>query len=242
MATSFSAAALGAEGLAADVTMLVGNGYVPGHAAYALELLRADAGVRGLFERRLWHASRTRPSTSTPPTSRRPARWPDRSAGRSSDLAQQHTTVVRRARHAAARRARRRRPRRHPVGQPARRRRPRRRRARARRRAAGLGRAAPRRGRRPADPGPEGGRRLGDVPAARGRGRRRGPAAPPARPVGAGITQIDRAARRARADDRRGRRRAPQAVDLPHRRHRRHLRGHPAGAGRPPARAPTSSP
>jgi L-erythro-3,5-diaminohexanoate dehydrogenase len=53
MATSFSAAALGAEGLAADVRMLVGNGYVPGHAAYALELLRADAGVRGLFERRL---------------------------------------------------------------------------------------------------------------------------------------------------------------------------------------------
>ena len=44
MATSFSAAALGAEGLAADVTMLVGNGYVPGHAAYALELLRADDG------------------------------------------------------------------------------------------------------------------------------------------------------------------------------------------------------
>jgi L-erythro-3,5-diaminohexanoate dehydrogenase len=53
MATSFSAAALGAEGLAADVQMLVGNGYTPGHAAYALELLRADAGVRGLFERRL---------------------------------------------------------------------------------------------------------------------------------------------------------------------------------------------
>ncbi len=53
MATSFSAAALGAEGLAADVRMLVGNGYVPGHAAYAMELLRADAGVRTLFERRL---------------------------------------------------------------------------------------------------------------------------------------------------------------------------------------------
>jgi L-erythro-3,5-diaminohexanoate dehydrogenase len=53
MATSFSAAALGAEGLAADVTMLVGNGYTPGHAAYALELLRDSAGVRGLFERRL---------------------------------------------------------------------------------------------------------------------------------------------------------------------------------------------
>ena len=53
MATSFSAAALGAEGLAADVRMLVGNGYTPGHATYALELLRAYAGVRGLFERRL---------------------------------------------------------------------------------------------------------------------------------------------------------------------------------------------
>jgi L-erythro-3,5-diaminohexanoate dehydrogenase len=53
MATSFSGAALGAEGVAADVTMLVGNGYTPGHAAYALELLRGNAGVRGLFERRL---------------------------------------------------------------------------------------------------------------------------------------------------------------------------------------------
>lgn len=53
MATSFTAAALGAEGLAADVTMLVGNGYVPGHADLALGLLREHAGVRGLFERRL---------------------------------------------------------------------------------------------------------------------------------------------------------------------------------------------
>ena len=53
MATSFSAAALGAEGLAADVTMLVGNGYTPGHAVLALDLLRSDAGVRTLFEARL---------------------------------------------------------------------------------------------------------------------------------------------------------------------------------------------
>jgi L-erythro-3,5-diaminohexanoate dehydrogenase len=53
MATSFSSAALGAEGLAADVTMLVGNGYVPGHAEMALELLRTEPGVRALFERRL---------------------------------------------------------------------------------------------------------------------------------------------------------------------------------------------
>jgi len=53
MATSFSAAALGAEGLAADVTMLVGNGYVPGHADLAVGLLREHAGIRRLFERRL---------------------------------------------------------------------------------------------------------------------------------------------------------------------------------------------
>lgn len=53
MATSFSAAALGAEGLAADVQMLIGNGYVPGHAEHALDLVRTDAGVRRLFERRL---------------------------------------------------------------------------------------------------------------------------------------------------------------------------------------------
>lgn len=53
MATSFAAAALGAEGLAADVTMLVGNGYVPGHAELALDLVRTVPGVRGLFEARL---------------------------------------------------------------------------------------------------------------------------------------------------------------------------------------------
>jgi L-erythro-3,5-diaminohexanoate dehydrogenase len=53
MATSFSAAALGAEGLAADVTMLVGNGYVPGHADFALDLLRTTPAVRALFERRI---------------------------------------------------------------------------------------------------------------------------------------------------------------------------------------------
>jgi L-erythro-3,5-diaminohexanoate dehydrogenase len=52
MATSFSAAALGAEGVAADVTMLIGNGYVPGHAGYALDLLRKTPVVRALFERR----------------------------------------------------------------------------------------------------------------------------------------------------------------------------------------------
>ena len=53
MATSFSAAALGAEGMAADVTMLVGNGYTPGHAELALELYRRNAGVRALIDPRV---------------------------------------------------------------------------------------------------------------------------------------------------------------------------------------------
>jgi len=53
MATNFAAAALGAEGLAADVRMLVGNGYVPGHAETALRLVREVPAVRALFEGRL---------------------------------------------------------------------------------------------------------------------------------------------------------------------------------------------
>jgi L-erythro-3,5-diaminohexanoate dehydrogenase len=52
MATSFTAAALGAEGLAADVQMLIGNGFQPGHAYLALELIRTEPGVRALFEAR----------------------------------------------------------------------------------------------------------------------------------------------------------------------------------------------
>ena len=47
MATNFAAAALGAEGLAADVRMLVGNGYVPGHAETALRLVREVARAAG---------------------------------------------------------------------------------------------------------------------------------------------------------------------------------------------------
>jgi len=53
MATSFAAAALGAEGLAADVTMLVGNGYAPGHADFALDLVRRTPAVREMFEARI---------------------------------------------------------------------------------------------------------------------------------------------------------------------------------------------
>ncbi|MQA97745.1 MAG: L-erythro-3,5-diaminohexanoate dehydrogenase [Streptosporangiales bacterium] len=60
MATSFSAAALGAEGLAADVTLLIGNGYLPGHADYALDLVRRVPGVRDLLRGRLAEGSVTR--------------------------------------------------------------------------------------------------------------------------------------------------------------------------------------
>lgn len=56
MATSFSAAALGAEGLAADVEMLIGNGYVPGHADYALHLMAADPALKDLFAIRIEEA------------------------------------------------------------------------------------------------------------------------------------------------------------------------------------------
>jgi L-erythro-3,5-diaminohexanoate dehydrogenase len=55
MATSFATAALGAEGLAADITMLIGNGFTPGHADLAFDLLRTDAGVATLFTERLAH-------------------------------------------------------------------------------------------------------------------------------------------------------------------------------------------
>ncbi|MET9919144.1 L-erythro-3,5-diaminohexanoate dehydrogenase [Streptomyces sp. NPDC006435] len=51
MATSFSTAALGAEGLGRDVTMLIGNGYQPGHSDLALGLVREEPGVRALFDR-----------------------------------------------------------------------------------------------------------------------------------------------------------------------------------------------
>lgn len=52
MATSFTAAALGAEGVGKDVTMLVGNGYSAGHAELALELIRTEGALRRFFEER----------------------------------------------------------------------------------------------------------------------------------------------------------------------------------------------
>jgi L-erythro-3,5-diaminohexanoate dehydrogenase len=50
MATSFSAAALGAEGVAADVTLIIGNGYAAGHAVHTLDLLRESAELRTIFQ------------------------------------------------------------------------------------------------------------------------------------------------------------------------------------------------
>ncbi len=52
MATSFTAAALGAEGIGRDATLVIGNGYVPGHADLTLDLLRRQPRLRALFEQR----------------------------------------------------------------------------------------------------------------------------------------------------------------------------------------------
>ncbi len=52
MATSFTGAALGAEGVGKDATLIIGNGYVPGHAELTLDLLRRHPRLRALFEQR----------------------------------------------------------------------------------------------------------------------------------------------------------------------------------------------
>jgi L-erythro-3,5-diaminohexanoate dehydrogenase len=52
MTTSFTRAALGAEGVGRDVDMLIGNGYAQGHADHTLALLRGHDGLRALFARR----------------------------------------------------------------------------------------------------------------------------------------------------------------------------------------------
>ncbi len=50
MATSFTKAALGAEGVGKDVTMIIGNGYTKGHAQIALDELRESEKLRKIFE------------------------------------------------------------------------------------------------------------------------------------------------------------------------------------------------
>lgn len=51
MATSFTRAALGAEGVGKDITMIIGNGYTKGHAKLALDILRESREIRRLFEK-----------------------------------------------------------------------------------------------------------------------------------------------------------------------------------------------
>jgi L-erythro-3,5-diaminohexanoate dehydrogenase len=53
MATSFTAAALGAEGAGKDVRLTIGNGYARGHAELALELLRSTPALQRLFAARV---------------------------------------------------------------------------------------------------------------------------------------------------------------------------------------------
>ncbi|WP_036225140.1 zinc-binding dehydrogenase [Mesoaciditoga lauensis] len=50
MATSFTKAALGAEGVGKDVNMIIGNGYMTGHAEIALETVRESKKLREVFE------------------------------------------------------------------------------------------------------------------------------------------------------------------------------------------------
>jgi L-erythro-3,5-diaminohexanoate dehydrogenase len=50
MATNFTQAALGAEGVGKDVTMIIGNGYTKDHAQIALNVLTESQTIRKLFE------------------------------------------------------------------------------------------------------------------------------------------------------------------------------------------------
>ena len=50
MATSFTKAALGAEGVGKDVQMIIGNGYTKNHAEITLEELRENSKLMNLFE------------------------------------------------------------------------------------------------------------------------------------------------------------------------------------------------
>jgi L-erythro-3,5-diaminohexanoate dehydrogenase len=52
MSTSFTKAALGAEGVSRDVTMVIGNGYAPGHAEATLALLREVSPLHRIFVER----------------------------------------------------------------------------------------------------------------------------------------------------------------------------------------------
>lgn len=50
MATNFAKAALGAEGVGKDVTMVMGNGYTKGHTEITLDIMRESKELRKIFE------------------------------------------------------------------------------------------------------------------------------------------------------------------------------------------------
>ncbi|EGD50896.1 hypothetical protein TheetDRAFT_2282 [Thermoanaerobacter ethanolicus JW 200] len=50
MATNFTKAALGAEGVGKDITMIIGNGYTKDHAEITLQELRENEKLRKVFE------------------------------------------------------------------------------------------------------------------------------------------------------------------------------------------------
>jgi L-erythro-3,5-diaminohexanoate dehydrogenase len=52
MSTSFTAAALGAEGMSRDIDMYIGNGYAEGHAEHSLALVRSSPDLLALLQRR----------------------------------------------------------------------------------------------------------------------------------------------------------------------------------------------
>ena len=51
MATSFTKAALGAEGVGKDINLIVGNGFAKGHADLTLDIIRESKDIRELFEK-----------------------------------------------------------------------------------------------------------------------------------------------------------------------------------------------
>ncbi|MFW9827225.1 MAG: L-erythro-3,5-diaminohexanoate dehydrogenase [Candidatus Thorarchaeota archaeon] len=50
MATSFTKAALGAEGVGKDITMIIGNGYTKNHAQITLDILKESPVLQKIFE------------------------------------------------------------------------------------------------------------------------------------------------------------------------------------------------
>lgn len=52
MATSFTKAALGAEGIASEALMIIGNGYTANHANITLDILRESKEMFNLFQKR----------------------------------------------------------------------------------------------------------------------------------------------------------------------------------------------